>query len=131
VAFTDRDLEVADQAAAGTTGHGGEAGQAISDAAIGAGGATVDACSRSVYLVPDWVRVRSEDFGLLFYDTRSTRLTFVRSGDRLVPPPFTGSPRVLSVYTDGGGGASPSGAALSRLLEHLVAKGLLDAAAAE
>ncbi len=55
------------------------------------------AADTPVYLVPDWVRVRREDFGLLFYDTRSTRLTFVRSGDRLVPPPFTGARRVLRV----------------------------------
>ena len=51
--------------------------------------------SVTAYLVPDWVRVRQEDFGLLFYDSRSTRLKFVRSGDRLVPPPFTGERREL------------------------------------
>ncbi len=71
------------------------------------------------YLVPDWVRVRQEDFGLLFYDIRSTRLTFVRSGHRLVPPPFVGERRVLEPVGD------RSDAALSRLLDHLVAKGLL------
>ena len=69
MAFTDRAFEVADQASA----------------------AARRARQSPVYLVPDWVRVRAEDFGLLFYDTRSTRLTFVRSGDRLVPPPFTGA----------------------------------------
>jgi putative mycofactocin binding protein MftB len=99
VASTDRTLEAADQASAGGAGR--------------------------AYLVPDWVRVRPEDFGLLFYDTRSTRLTFVRSGDRLVPPAFTGSVRVLGV------GAAPTSAALSRLLEDLVAKGLLVAAEVE
>ena len=88
------------------------------------------------YLVPDWVRVRAEDFGLLIYDTRSTRLTFVRCGDRLVPPPFTGSRRELVVRADGeaggeaGAGARPAGAALARVLDDLVAKGLLVAAAA-
>lgn len=88
--------------------------------------------------MPDWVRVRPEDFGLLFYDTRSTRLTFVRSGDRLVPPAFTGSARVLGVRADGEAGsreapagAGPSGAALVRVLQDLVAKGLLVAAEAE
>jgi putative mycofactocin binding protein MftB len=90
-----------------------------------------------VYLVPDWVRVRAEDFGLLFYDTRSTRLTFVRSGDGLVAPPFTGPRRVLSVRAgaDPGavspGGTGPGSAALLRLLDDLVAKGLLVAAEAE
>ena len=96
-----------------------------------------------VYAVPEWVRVRREDFGLLFYDTRSTRLIFVRSGDRLVAPPFTGSPRFLGVGVGeegasgeaparaGPSGAPPSGAALVHLLEGLVAKGLLVAAEAE
>jgi putative mycofactocin binding protein MftB len=72
------------------------------------------------YLVPDWVRVRRESFGLLFYDTRSTRLTFVRSGDGLEPPPFTGSPRRLTLAAPGG--MTP---ALARLLTDLVAKGLI------
>jgi putative mycofactocin binding protein MftB len=79
------------------------------------------------YLVPDWVRVRRESFGLLFYDTRSTRLTFVRSGDGLIPPPFTGLRRVLRV--------SPLDekrcAAVSRLLQKLVAKGLIVASEPE
>jgi putative mycofactocin binding protein MftB len=78
------------------------------------------------YLVPEWVRVRQEDFGLLFYDTRSTKLTFVRSGDRVVPPPFTGERRELRLSAAAGhaDGARP-GAALVRLLDGLVAKGLL------
>jgi putative mycofactocin binding protein MftB len=113
VAFTDRDHQVADQVSAG---------KPLRDK------------GQSAYLVPEWVRVRPEDFGLLFYDTRSTRLTFVRSGDRLVPPPFTGSPRVLSGVAPGGAGstgAGPSPAALARLLDDLVAKGLLVVAEAE
>ena len=74
--------------------------------------------------MPDWVRVRRESFGLLFYDTRSTRLTFVRSGEILAPPPFTGPERVLRVgpLDDG---RRP---AVSRLLQSLVAKGLIVAA---
>lgn len=77
--------------------------------------------------MPDWVRVRREDFGLLFYDTRSTRLTFVRSGDSLVPPPFTGSRRVLRVERD----CATAGPPLGRLLDGLIAKGLLIATEAE
>jgi putative mycofactocin binding protein MftB len=73
------------------------------------------------YRVPDWVRVRQEDFGLLFYDIRSTRLTFVRSGDSLEPPPFTGGERVLRV----GPVAETRRPALSRLLQNLVARGLI------
>ncbi len=95
----------------------------------------INRASAGAYPVPDWVRVRQEDFGLLFYDTRSTRLTFVRSGDRLVPPPFTGEARLLRVRSDAAddGGTDPgcSDDALSRLLRGLVAKGLLVAPAEE
>jgi putative mycofactocin binding protein MftB len=78
-----------------------------------------------VYLVPDHVRVRQEDFGVLFYDTRSTRLTFVRSGDRLAAPPFFGERRVLTV--NGAAAAQAPDPALSRVLGDLVEKGLLRA----
>jgi len=76
---------------------------------------------KTTYLVPDWVRVRRESFGLLFYDTRSTRLTFVRSGDSLEAPPFTGPERVLHVAPLAGG----QRLAMSHLLERLVARGLI------
>ena len=73
--------------------------------------------------------MRQEDFGLLFYDTRSTRLTFVRSGDRLVPPPFTGARRELRFAPRRRRPAGRRGAADAarspRLLDGLVAKGLL------
>ncbi len=73
------------------------------------------------YRVPEWVRVRRESFGLLFYDIRSTRLTFVRSGGMLVPPPFVGARRVLRVeHVD-----DAQRPALSRLLQSLVEKGLI------
>lgn len=78
------------------------------------------------YLVPDWVRVRRESFGLLFYDTRSTRLTYVRSGDSLDPPPFAGPGRTLTVAAHEG--ASP---ALDHVLRDLVAKGLIVDSASE
>jgi len=71
--------------------------------------------------VPDWVRVREESFGLLFYDTRSTMLTFVGSGDSLIAPPFTGSRRVLGIRKLG----AQRQAAVSRLLRDLATKGLL------
>jgi len=79
------------------------------------------------YLVPDWVRVRREDFGLLFYDTRSTKLTFVRSDDALTPPPFIGPDRLLRVGALQGGRR----AAVRRLLENLVDRGLIVATEAE
>jgi putative mycofactocin binding protein MftB len=89
--------------------------------------------SDPTYLVPDWVRVRPEDFGLLFYDTRSTRLTFVRCGDLLEPPPFTGVRRILRVpgQQSAQAGSRATDAALSRLLADLVAKGLLVVATAD
>jgi len=71
------------------------------------------------------VRVRAESFGLLFYDTRSTRLTYVRSGDGLIAPPFAGGRRALAFAH----GASARRPALVRLLQDLAAKGLLVAAA--
>ena len=37
----------------------------------------------SRYAISPPVRVRKEDFGLLFYDTENSRLTFVKSGDLL------------------------------------------------
>ena len=78
------------------------------------------------YLIPDWVRVRTESFGLLFYDTRSTRLTYVRSGESLAPPAFRGGRRTLTLS----GSGRPT-AAVSRLLDGLVAKGLLVVAQTE
>jgi len=73
------------------------------------------------YLVPHWVRVRREDFGILFYDARSARLTFVASGDSLEPPPFTGTRRALRVATLDGSRQ----AAVARLLQDLVRRGLI------
>lgn len=94
-----------------------------------------------VYAVPEWVRVRREDFGLLFYDTQSARLTFVRSGDKLVPPSFTGPRRVLGVRSREDGVSGPGGddrpgpglgdPALSQLLDSLAARGLIFACEAE
>ena len=73
------------------------------------------------YAVPTWVRVRREAFGLLFYDTRSTKLTFVRSGNALVPPPFTGGRRPLEIACDN----PAQRQTVLRLLGRLESKGLL------
>jgi putative mycofactocin binding protein MftB len=86
---------------------------------------SIDAAGRTgrttEYVVPAWVRVRREEFGLLFYDTRSTRLTFVKSGLSLTPPPFTGLHRALGVDATELRGSQ----ALRRLLDNLVVKGLV------
>lgn len=76
------------------------------------------------YLVPGPVRVRREDFGLLFYDTRTTHLTFVRCGESLaVAPGAPGEERELFVAS----GEWRRGDATTRLLDALEAKGLLRA----
>jgi putative mycofactocin binding protein MftB len=76
---------------------------------------------RSGYRVPAYLRVREEDFGLLFYDTRTTGLTFVKSGDRLAclgPPEPPGARLVCPTGT--------GGPEVARVLEGLVGKGLLE-----
>jgi putative mycofactocin binding protein MftB len=125
VASTERPHDGVDQATLGTTGAAAKRDPA-------AGASSLSGSGDRAYLVPDWVRVRQEDFGLLFYDTRSTRLTFVRSGDSLVPPPFVGLHRVLGVRARGeadsaarGAPRNPADSALDRVLDDLVAKGLL------
>ena len=87
----------------------------------------VPALRQVEFLVPDYVRVREEDFGLLFYDVRSTRLTFVRSGEDLTAPPLAGSRRVLGVRWS----EESRRPALSRVLQYLLSKGLVVAAEPE
>jgi putative mycofactocin binding protein MftB len=77
------------------------------------------------YVVPGAVRARREDFGLLFYDTRTTKLTFVRSGERLaLAPRSPAGERELLLRGEGGRDAS-----LTRLLQTLLEKGLVRALA--
>lgn len=84
--------------------------------------ASTELRSRLKYVVPPTVRVRREAFGLLFYDTRSTNLTFVRSGDRLVPLQVSASgERELRVIEP----PTSHDDAVGRLLETLRAKGLV------
>ncbi|MBU2600972.1 MAG: hypothetical protein KKA32_02220 [Actinobacteria bacterium] len=79
------------------------------------------------YHLSPWARARQERFGLLFYDTRSTTMTFVRSGDRLVAPPFDDRARPLRVVT-----RSPAEELrVTRVLDGLEAKGLVVAAEPE
>ena len=73
----------------------GESPATVGEGAIVAPDAERSERDAPEYVVPDWIRVRRESFGLLFYDTRSTRLTFVRCGESLVPPPFTAPRRVI------------------------------------
>jgi len=85
--------------------------------------ACTEPASEGRYVVPAAVRVRREDFGLLFYDTRTTNLTFVRSGERLsLAPGEAGEERELLL-------AGPDGRrdAVARLLQTLLEKGLVRA----
>lgn len=73
------------------------------------------------FVIAPRVRVRREDFGLLFFDTRSARLTFVRCGQQLVPlPADTSGSRELVTET-----GPEDEEAVTRLLWRLVTKGLV------
>ena len=88
-----------------------------------ASAACTEAASAVRYVVPGSVRVRPEDFGLLFYDTRTTNLTFVRSGERLaIAPGAPGEERELLLA-----GADVRHAVTARLLQTLQEKGLIRA----
>jgi putative mycofactocin binding protein MftB len=76
------------------------------------------------YRLSPWARVRQEEFGLLFYDTRSTTMTYVRSGDLLVAPPFDDRTRPLGTRVH----SVEDEARLGRVLEQLEGKGLVVAA---
>ncbi len=73
------------------------------------------------YHLSPWARARQEQFGLLFYDTRSTTMTFVRSGACLVAPPFEDRARPLRIVS----GSRAEELRVTRVLEHLEAKGLV------
>lgn len=88
-----------------------------------ASAASTETAAAVRYVVPGTIRVRPEDFGLLFYDTRTTNLTFVRSGESLsVSPAAPGEERELLVAP--AGGRRP---AVARLLQTLQEKGLVHA----
>ena len=88
-----------------------------------ASAACTEAAPAVRYVVRGTVRVRSEAFGLLFYDTRTTSLTFVRSGETLtVAPGAPGEERELLIA---GWDGRPE--ATARLLQTLREKGLIRA----
>lgn len=72
------------------------------------------------YVVSPLVRVRKEEFGLLFYNTQNAKLTFVRSGDlfRIVNLPLGGK-KVSTAYEVAGRSS------LRKILGNLVNKGLI------
>jgi putative mycofactocin binding protein MftB len=76
-------------------------------------------CERR-YAVPPIVRVRRESFGLVFYNTLDSRLTFVKSEDLLQVVAFPTGVELLAASAE-----PASRAKLRRLLDHLLKKGLI------
>ena len=72
------------------------------------------------YVVSPHVRVRREAFGLLFYNTQNTRLTFVRSGDlfkiKILP---RGEKRIIAANE------ATDRRRIKKILDNLVNKGLI------
>jgi putative mycofactocin binding protein MftB len=76
-----------------------------------------------VYHLPEGVRVRREEFGLLFYNSADTRLTFVKSGDSLL---VERKPEGLCVLRLGSTiGQQGDEGRIGRLIETLMTKGLI------
>jgi putative mycofactocin binding protein MftB len=70
-------------------------------------------------IVPS-VRVRKEAFGLLFYTTEESRLTFVRSGDLLQIQTLPSGEKTIAAA------AKPeTQAKIRKLLDHLIKKRLI------
>jgi putative mycofactocin binding protein MftB len=74
---------------------------------------------RGEYVVSPHIRVRKEEFGLLFYDTQNAKLTFVKSGDIFQIERLPLGKKIVSIAH----GASIHG--LRKTLDNLVNKGLI------
>ncbi len=73
------------------------------------------------YLLQRGVRARKEEFGILFYDSRDTKLTFVRSGRHLDLATSSNGARMLVLGLRTGETTEKIKSLLNRLLE----KGLI------
>lgn len=73
-------------------------------------------------LAPE-IKVREESFGLLFYHTKSTRLTFIESG-RLIPLEILEKESRESDYLGADGEDNQK---IKKVLENLVKRGLMHA----
>jgi putative mycofactocin binding protein MftB len=74
----------------------------------------------AIYTIPPSVRVRKEAFGLLFYHTDDSRLTFVKSKDMLQIQTLTDGTKHITT------GLEPKNQAnLKTLLDHLLKKRLI------
>ncbi len=72
------------------------------------------------YIVHPAARVRQEAFGLLFYDTKNSRLTFVKSGDRLRVLADPRGPKHVVASRE-----AASREKIKKLLDYLQGKGLI------
>ncbi len=73
-----------------------------------------------MYCLSPGVRARREEFGLLFYNSRDAKLTFVKSGGLLRVEPGEHGMRLLELTGDGGAEGRAD-----RLLAALARKGLI------
>jgi putative mycofactocin binding protein MftB len=72
------------------------------------------------YVVSPHVRVRKEEFGLLFYNTQNTRLTFVRSGGLFEIKTLTRGEKTIIAANE-----ATDRRKLKKTLDNLVNKGLI------
>jgi putative mycofactocin binding protein MftB len=72
------------------------------------------------YVVSPHVRVRKEEFGLLFYNTQNTKLTFVRSGDLFKIKALTRGEKTIVTANE-----AKDRRKLKKILDILVDKGLI------
>jgi len=71
-------------------------------------------------MVSPHVRVRKEEFGLLFYNTQNTKLTFVRSGDLFQIENLPSGGKMVAAAYEAADRNRPK-----KILENLVNKGLI------
>jgi putative mycofactocin binding protein MftB len=74
----------------------------------------------AVYALPSPVRVRAEAFGLLFFNTEDSRLTFVKSGDLLQIKALPHGATTIAARLE-----PETHASVRKLLDHLLQKRLI------
>lgn len=83
---------------------------------------STEICRRddSRYTIPPHVRVRKEAFGLLFYNTENSSLTFVKSGDILRIQALPNGAKRIAASPE-----SETQAGVRKILDHLSKKRLI------
>jgi putative mycofactocin binding protein MftB len=80
----------------------------------------IDRQDAACYTVVPSVRVRKEAFGLLFYNTEDSRLTFVKSGDILQIQVLSNGAKKIT-----GSPETKHQTGVKKLFDHLLNKGLI------